>query len=45
MPAPDSLVGIEALGVFLATPFDGGRHEARVEMLGRLDETNGAAEV
>jgi ribose 5-phosphate isomerase B len=38
-------VAIAALRVFLATPFDGGRHEGRVEMLTRLDETNGAAEV
>ena len=28
---------IDALRVFLATPFEGGRHEARVEQLGRID--------
>ena len=28
---------IEALDVFLTTPFDGGRHQARVEMLAQLD--------
>lgn len=38
-------VAIAALRVFLETPFDGGRHEARVELLGQLDATNGAAEV
>ena len=30
-----------ALAVFLETPFDGGRHEARVEKLGILDRTHG----
>jgi ribose 5-phosphate isomerase B len=38
-------VAVDSLRVFLETPFDGGRHEGRVEMLARLDETNGAAEV
>ena len=38
-------VAVDSLRVFLATPFDGGRHEARVEMLERLDETNGAADI
>ncbi len=38
-------VAVASLEVFLTTPFDGGRHEARVDMLERLDETNGAAEV
>lgn len=38
-------VAVDSLRVFLETPFDGGRHEARVEMLERLDETNGAADV
>jgi ribose 5-phosphate isomerase B len=36
---------IEALQVFLSTPFDGGRHEARVEQLGRLDQTHGNPDV
>lgn len=36
---------LAALKVFLETPFDGGRHEHRVEMLGRLDATNGASDV
>lgn len=36
---------LEALRVFLDTAFDGGRHEGRVEMLARLDETNGAADI
>jgi ribose 5-phosphate isomerase B len=40
---PDT--AIAALRVFLSTPFDGGRHEGRVEMLGRLDASNGAADV
>ena len=40
---PDA--AIAALRVFLTTPFDGGRHEARVEMLGELDATNGAADI
>lgn len=31
-------VAIAALEVFLTTPFDGGRHEARVEQLAELDE-------
>jgi ribose 5-phosphate isomerase B len=30
-------VAIAALEVFLTTPFDGGRHEARVEQLAELD--------
>ena len=38
-------VAIEALHVFLATPFDGGRHEARIAMLSRLDETRGASQI
>lgn len=38
-------VAVDSLRVFLETPFDGGRHEARVEMLERLDETNGAADI
>lgn len=38
-------VALDALRVFVDTPFDGGRHEGRVEMLARLDETNGAADV
>jgi ribose 5-phosphate isomerase B len=29
---------IAAADVFLATPFEGGRHEARVEQLARLDD-------
>lgn len=33
--SPDT--AIRALAVFLATPFEGGRHEARVEQLGDLD--------
>ena len=41
--SPD--VAISALQVFLETPFDGGRHEARVEKLARLDETHGASDV
>lgn len=41
----DPQTAIRALEVFLATPFDGGRHEARVEMLGELDATNGAADI
>lgn len=28
---------VKALEVFLTTPFDGGRHQARVEMLAQLD--------
>jgi ribose 5-phosphate isomerase B len=36
---------IEALQVFLSTPFDGGRHETRVEQLGRLDQTHGNPDV
>ena len=36
---------IAALKVFLETDFDGGRHEARVEQLGMLDQTHGAGEV
>lgn len=38
-------VAVDSLRVFLETPFDGGRHEARVEMLERLDETSGAADI
>jgi len=41
----DSAIAIDALHVFLTTPFDGGRHQARIEMLARLDETNGESEV
>jgi ribose 5-phosphate isomerase B len=41
----DPQVAVDSLRVFVETPFDGGRHEARVEMLERLDATNGAAEV
>lgn len=33
----DEATAIAALEVFLATPFDGGRHEARVAQLGDLD--------
>ena len=36
---------IAALQVFLTTPFEGGRHEARVEQLGRLDESHGNPDV
>ena len=39
---PDDAVA--ALQVFLETPFDGGRHEARVEQLAELDATHGASE-
>lgn len=35
--ATDPAVAIEALKVFLATDFEGGRHAARVEQLGELD--------
>jgi ribose 5-phosphate isomerase B len=38
-------VAIAALSVFLEVPFDGGRHEARVEKLARLDETHGRSDV
>jgi ribose 5-phosphate isomerase B len=31
-------VAINALRVFLATEFEGGRHQARVELLGELDK-------
>ncbi len=41
----DAPTAIRALEVFLTTGFDGGRHEVRVEMLGELDATNGAADV
>jgi ribose 5-phosphate isomerase B len=41
----DPAVAISALKVFLETGFDGGRHELRVEQLGRLDQTHGATEV
>ena len=37
-------VAVAALEVFLATGFDGGRHEARVAQLGELDRTHGASE-
>ena len=40
---PDA--AIAALRVFLTTPFDGGRHQGRVDLLGELDATNGAADV
>jgi ribose 5-phosphate isomerase B len=40
---PDA--AIAALRVFLETEFEGGRHEARVEQLGHLDQTHGASEV
>ena len=36
---------ISALQVFLTTPFDGGRHEARVEQLARLDDSHGNPDV
>lgn len=36
---------IAALRVFLTTPFEGGRHEPRVEQLGRLDESHGNPDV
>jgi len=36
---------IAALQVFLTTPFDGGRHEARVEQLARLDDSHGNPDV
>jgi len=36
---------IAALEVFLATGFDGGRHEMRVEQLSTLEESRGQAEV
>jgi ribose 5-phosphate isomerase B len=38
-------VAVAALKVFLETDFDGGRHEARVEKLARLDATHGASDV
>ncbi len=41
----DAPTAIRALEVFLTTGFDGGRHEVRVEMLGELDATNGAADI
>ena len=41
--SPD--VAVAALEVFLTTDFDGGRHQGRVEKLGRLDETHGASDV
>lgn len=34
-------VAIEALKVFLQTPFDGGRHQARVDQLAALDAGRG----
>lgn len=36
-------IAIDALRAFLETPFDGGRHEGRVEKLGVLDVTHGNA--
>jgi len=36
---------VAALKVFLETPFDGGRHQARVDMLAHLDEVHGTDEV
>jgi ribose 5-phosphate isomerase B len=41
----DPTTAIEALRVFLTTTFDGGRHQARIEMLSRLDESRGVSEV
>lgn len=41
----DAPTAVAALAVFLATPFDGGRHEARVEQLARLDQTRGNPDV
>ena len=38
-------VAIEALRVFLETEFEGGRHAARVEQFGHLDQTHGRSEV
>lgn len=37
-------VALASLKVFLETGFDGGRHEHRVEMLGRLDDTHGESD-
>jgi RpiB/LacA/LacB family sugar-phosphate isomerase len=34
-------VALDALETFLATPFDGGRHAARVEKLSALDQAHG----
>ncbi len=34
----DSETAINALRVFLATEFEGGRHQARVDLLGELDQ-------
>ena len=36
----DSETAIDALRVFLATEFEGGRHQARVDLLGELDQNN-----
>ena len=36
-------VAMDALNVFLTTPFDGGRHEGRIAMMSRLDETRGVS--
>ena len=41
----DPETAVAALAVFLSTPFEGGRHEARVEQLGRLDDTHGNPDV
>ena len=41
----DAATAISALSVFLSTGFDGGRHEARVQKLARLDETHGTADL
>ena len=34
----ESAIAIAALRIFLSTPFEGGRHEGRVELLAALDE-------
>ena len=36
-------LAMDALHVFLTTPFDGGRHEGRIAMMSRLDETRGVS--
>jgi ribose 5-phosphate isomerase B len=41
--SPD--MAVAALQAFLTTDFDGGRHQGRVDKLGRLDETHGASDV
>lgn len=38
-------VAQRSLEVFLATPFDGGRHTHRVDQLVELDQTHGQAEI